>query len=161
MSDQRSTDMAFSRRGMLGMFGGGALAVAGSALAPRAALATPESAAELAVKWAGKAPTEGDARVSLKLPEIAENGNTVPVTVEVESPMTADNYVKKIHILAEGNPTPGVCSFELSASCGKAEVSTRIRMAKTQNIVAVAELSDGSVISNKKETKVTIGGCGG
>ncbi|CCQ73760.1 thiosulfate oxidation carrier protein SoxY [Magnetospira sp. QH-2] len=161
MSDQSKTSMAVSRRGLLGVFGGGALAVAGATLTPKSAQATPDKAAELAKKLSGKMPAGGDARVSLKLPEIAENGNTVPVTVKVESPMTAADHVKKIHIISEGNPNPGVCSFTLSAECGKAEVATRIRMAKTQNIVAVAEMSDGSVISNKKETKVTIGGCGG
>ena len=95
------------------------------------------------------------------MPQIAENGNSVPVTVSVDSPMTADNYVKAVHIVAEANPDPAVASFQFTPMSGKAEVSTRMRLARTQQIVAVAEMSDGSIYSAKTEVKVTIGGCGG
>jgi sulfur-oxidizing protein SoxY len=125
----------------------------------RAARATPESAKELLGKLAKGEPKEG--RISLKAPEIAENGNTVPVTVAVESPMTEKDYVKAVHVVADGNPSPGVASFNFGPQSGKAEVQFRMRMAKTQNLLAIAELSDGSLWSATREVKVTIGGCGG
>ena len=107
-----------------------------------------------------KTPGEGT-MIKLDLPEIAENGNTVPLKVEVDSPMTADNYVKHVHVFADGNPRPDVASFHFSPASGRAAASTRMRLAKTQNIVAVAEMNDGKVVMAKKEVKVTIGGCGG
>lgn len=100
-------------------------------------------------------------RISLSTPEIAENGNTVPVSFEVESAMTADDYVAEVLILAEGNPQAGVARFKFSAMSGEASASTRIRLAKTQDVVAFAKMSDGSLFMDKKTIKVTIGGCGG
>jgi len=107
----------------------------------------------------GKKATPG--KVKLHIPEIAENGNTVPMTVAVDSPMTAAAYVKAIHVVTDNNPRPEVASFYLSPANGKAEVSTRIRLAQTMHVIAYAELSDGSVWSDQAEAKVTIGGCGG
>jgi sulfur-oxidizing protein SoxY len=107
----------------------------------------------------GAAAKEG--KITVKLPEIAENGSTVPITIAVDSPMTDNDYVKSVHIVAEGNPSPEVVSFNLSPAMGKAEVSTRMRLGKTQNVRAVAIMSDGSVYSGLKQVKVTIGGCGG
>jgi len=104
-------------------------------------------------------PIEG--KVSLELPEIAENGNTVPVTVSVESPMTATDYVKAIHILATENPQPGVATFHFSPLSGKASAASRMRLARTQEVVALAELSDGKFLVGRRTVKVTIGGCGG
>ena len=104
-------------------------------------------------------PTEG--KIKLDLPQIAENGNTVPVAFEVESPMSKDNYVKSVHLFADGNPAADVASFHFTPQCGMAKASTRIRLAGTQNIVAVAEMSDKSVYMVKQQVKVTIGGCGG
>jgi sulfur-oxidizing protein SoxY len=124
-----------------------------------AARATPDSARELLGKLAQGEPRPG--RVALKAPEIAENGNTVPVTISVESPMTAADHVKAVHLVADGNPQPGVASFRFGPASGKAEVQLRMRMARTQSIVAVAEMSDGSLWSATREVKVTIGGCGG
>ena len=100
-------------------------------------------------------------KVTVKLPEIAENGNTVPYTVTVDSPMTDKDHVKEIHVIATGNPTPLVATYKLSPASGKAKISSRMRMAKTQDIVVVAQLSNGSFVSGKKNVKVTIGGCGG
>lgn len=107
----------------------------------------------------GATPTEGT--VSLDTPEIAENGNTVPVGVSVDSPMTADSYVASVLILADGNPNPAVATFHFSPMSGAAEAKTRIRLAKTQNVIAVAKMNDGSTFIDRKEVKVTIGGCGG
>ena len=94
-------------------------------------------------------------------PEIAENGNSVPVTVEVDSPMTDGDYVASVTILADGNPNPEVATFHFTPLSGTAAATTRIRLAKTQNVVAIAKMSDGSTFSDRKEVKVTIGGCGG
>jgi sulfur-oxidizing protein SoxY len=105
--------------------------------------------------------TAEEGRISLDLPEIAENGNTVPLTVEVESPMSADDYVKTVHIFADGTPQPTVASMSFTPRSGEAVASTRIRLAETQKIHAIAEMSDGSVFSAVREVKVTIGGCGG
>ncbi len=99
--------------------------------------------------------------IKLTTPAIAENGNTVPISVEVESPFTADDYVKAVHIFAEQNPVPEVVSFHYTAASGKAKNSTRIRLAQTQRVIAIAEMSDGRVFETANEVKVTIGGCGG
>lgn len=107
----------------------------------------------------GTAPQSG--RVLLEMPQIAENGNTVPMSLSVESPMTDSDYVKTVHVFAEGNPVPEVASFHFTPMNGVAEISTRMRMAKTQNIIAVAEMSDGSIFMDSVQVKVTIGGCGG
>jgi sulfur-oxidizing protein SoxY len=102
-----------------------------------------------------------EARITLELPEIAENGNTVPFTVSVESPMTEKEYVRAIHVISTGNPQPGVVTFRLTPQSGKAAVASRMRLARTQDVIALAELSDGKVLQNRRSVKVTIGGCGG
>lgn len=107
----------------------------------------------------GKKPAVGT--VSLTTPEIAENGNTVPITVDVKSAMTKDDYVEAVMVLADGNPSPGVATFRFTPMSGEASATTRIRLAKTQNVIAVAKMSDGSIHMDKKLVKVTIGGCGG
>ena len=104
-------------------------------------------------------PVEG--KVAVKLPEIAENGNTVPYSVTVESPMSDADYVKAIHVISTGNPNALVASYTLSPMSGKAKVSSRMRLAKTQDIIVVAEMSNGKFMTGKKTVKVTIGGCGG
>lgn len=130
-----------------------------AALTPFAAAASPETAKKALSDLVKAEPKAG--KVQIKTQEIAENGNTVPVTVTVESPMSANDYVKAIHVVSDGNPLPAVASFMLSPASGKAEVYFRMRMAATQNIIAVAEMSDGSSWSAAREVKVTIGGCGG
>lgn len=100
-------------------------------------------------------------RIVLELPEIAENGNTVPFAITVDSPMTAQDRVKAAHIVSSGNPQPSVASFYFSDQSGKAAVSSRMRLAKTQDVVAIAELSNGSFLIATRNVKVTIGGCGG
>jgi len=115
---------------------------------------------ELYKKLVGdKSPAEG--KVSIELPEIAENGNTVPYSISVESPMTDAAYVKSVHVMAPGNPGPTIATFHFTPLSGEAKVSSRMRLAKTQDIVAVAEMSDGSMHVGKRTVKVTIGGCGG
>lgn len=103
----------------------------------------------------------GSGKIKLDAPQIAENGLVVPVTVDVESPMTEADYVKAIHVYADGNPLPGVVSYRFTPASGKASVSFRMRLAQTQHVVCVAEMSNGAVHMAKTEVKVTIGGCGG
>jgi len=148
------------RRQMLKSVGLGALALAGTGLSSKTVQATPDKASEYLSKLtSGTVGTLG--KVTVKLPEIAENGRTVPITVSVDSPMTDGDYVKSVHIVSERNPQPEVISFSLSPSMGKAEVRTRMRLGKTQKVRAAAVMSDGSVFTGEKEVKVTIGGCGG
>ncbi len=108
----------------------------------------------------------GDAKpaesgITLEVPEIAENGNTVPFSLTVESPMTTESFVKTLHVFASGNPQVGVASYSFTPASGKAAVASRMRLAQTQDIVAVAALSDGKFLLAKRGVKVTIGGCGG
>ena len=145
-----------SRREVLAL-GAGALALAG-AVVPVAA--TPaEAAAEIAKFTGGKPTSKG--KITIDLPEIAENGNTVPLTITVDSPMTADDHISDILVVADGNPRPGLATFHLSPMSGRAEAATRIRLAATENIIVVAKTSKGQFLTEQKPVKVTIGGCGG
>ena len=151
------TDSKWSRRQFVAGISVSALSFALS----QTAIADQKKVEEALAKLIGdKKPADGP-MIKLDLPEIAENGNTVPLKLEVDSPMTADNFVKHVHIFADGNPRPEVANFHFTPASGKAAASTRMRLATTQNIVAVAEMSDGKVYMAKKEVKVTIGGCGG
>ena len=137
-------------------------AIAGLAamLAPRMSFADEKAvAAEIAKLYGDKKLESG--KIKLDVPEIAENGLVVPVNVDVESPMTDADYVKAVHIFADGNPLPGVVTYRFTPACGKASASTRVRLAQTQNIVCVAEMSNGTLYTAKSNIKVTIGGCGG
>jgi len=102
--------------------------------------------------------TAAAAKIKMDLPEIAENGNTVPMTVSVEG--TKDLYATDLLIVADANPQGGVMTVHFTPE-SVAEVNTRIRCAETQNIIAVAKMSDGSFVTAQREVKVTIGGCGG
>lgn len=104
-------------------------------------------------------PVEG--KLDFDLPEIAENGNTVPFSLAVDSPMTDKEHVRTIHVLSTANPQPGVGSFHFTPASGRAAVSSRMRLARTQSVVAVAELNDGRFLIGRRTVKVTIGGCGG
>src|SRR5262249_50222702 len=129
-----------SRQEGLGLGAGtAALALIGE-VSPAAA--TPQEAAEVIAKFTGGKTAE-KGRISIDLPEIAENGNTVPLTISVESPMTADDHVSDIIVVAEGNPRPGLATFHLTPLSGRAEAAPRIRLAATQNIVVVAKTSKG------------------
>ncbi|MBM3547190.1 MAG: thiosulfate oxidation carrier protein SoxY [Alphaproteobacteria bacterium] len=140
----------------------GATALSAAALAPvllsKAALATPQAAAELLQKLVKGTPRQG--RIRLQSPEIADNGNSVPLTVTVESPMTASDHVTAIHVVADGNPAPGVLSVKLGPENGRAEISVRIRLAASERVIAVAEMADGSLWTASREITVTVGGCG-
>ncbi len=150
--------MNLERRKMLGSTLG--VAVAGLLGGTSIAHAAPEDVAARIKELAGEAEVKSGA-ITLNSPEIAENGNSVPISVSVESPMTDDDYVESVVILAEGNPLPSVATFNFSPASGEAVASTRMRLAKTQNVVAIAKMSNGAVFSDTREVKVTIGGCGG
>jgi len=125
-----------------------------------AALATPQEAdAEIAKFTGGKAMQEG--KITIDLPEIAENGNTIPLAIAVDAPMTAESYVSDILVVADANPNPGIARFQLSPLSGRAEAGTRIRLNTTENVIVVAKTSDGAFYTDRKQVKVTIGGCGG
>jgi sulfur-oxidizing protein SoxY len=136
-----------------------ALAAIAATIAARSASATPDTTREWLAAQAKGTPKEG--KVTLKAPEIAENGNAVPVTVSVDSEMSEKSWVKAIYVAADGNPNPGVITFEFTPMSGKAEAQFRTRLAQTQKLIAVAEMNDGSVYMASREIKVTIGGCGG
>ncbi len=137
----------------------GGLSAAALIIGSRSAFAEPADVeAELKKLFGGK-PMK-NAKIKVTLPELAENGTLVPISFEVESPMTPDNYVKSLHIFADGNPYPWVFTYRFTPEAGRAAGTNKIRLAKSQNIVAVAEMSDGTLNSVKTPIKVTLGGCG-
>jgi len=155
-----STAQISTRRRFLAGSGAavGAFGVGHMMLAVRPAAATPTSMAKAIRDVVGEAPVK-PGKVKLDLPPIVENGNTVPLTVSIDNPMTAANHVKRIHLFNEKNPQPQVATFHLGPRSGRATVSTRIRLADTQTVVAIAELSDGSFWSASADVVVTIAAC--
>ncbi len=105
----------------------------------------------------GARPQAG--RIRIVLPQLAENGNSVPLELDVDSPMSETDFVRSVHVFAERNPRPLVGSFHLGASAGRARLSLRIRLAGTQRVVAIAVLADGSCWSAEAEVVVTSGAC--
>lgn len=149
----------FSRRQVLSL-AGTAVAVCAVSGTPFPAFAAKNDSDDLIKKFTdGKEPVKG--KVKLDLPEIAENGNAVPMTVSVESPMTEESHVTEVLIVADANPNGAVATFHFSPASGVAEANTRIRLAETQNVIAIAKMNDGSVFTDSRQVKVTIGGCGG
>ena len=148
----------FNRRQTLAL-GAGAMTVAVLGASSGPALAKNDADEAIKKFTGGKTPVQG--KVKLDLPEIAENGNTVPMTVTVESPMTEQSHVTDVLIVADENPRSGVVTFHFSPASGVAEANTRIRLAATQDVIAVAKMNDGSLFMTSKQVKVTIGGCGG
>ena len=122
------------------------------------ARATPASMEQAIRDVVGAARVE-TGRITLDLPPLSENGNAVPLTVSVESPMTETDHVRAIHVFTEKNPQPEVLSVHLGPRAGRARVSTRIRLADTQTVVAVCELSDGSFRSSSASVVVTLAAC--
>jgi sulfur-oxidizing protein SoxY len=98
-------------------------------------------------------------RVNLEVPPLSENGNAVPLAVRVESPMTEAEHVKAIHVFTEKNPQPYVISAYLGPRAGRARIATRARIADTQNVTAIAQLSDGSFWSDRVHVVVTLSAC--
>ncbi len=148
-----------SRRKFLAAVGGLAAAAALPSTAAAQATRTPlNHMPDVIRKLVGPAQIN-QGRVKLGLPPLVENGHLVPLTVSVESPMTAAAHVKAIHVFTEKNPLPEVASFHLGPRAGRANVATRIRLADTQTVVAIAELSDGSFWSDSTHVIVTLAAC--
>jgi sulfur-oxidizing protein SoxY len=158
MTDERAK-ISSTRRGFLtgtaGLAGGIALA---TVVAARPGRATPDTMRAAIKKVIGEAPLR-KGKVTIDVPPLVENGNTVPVTVSVDSPMTAADHVKSIHLFNEKNPQPNVIAVHLGPRAGKAALSTRIKLADAQKIIAVAQLSDGSFWSDEADVIVTIAAC--
>jgi sulfur-oxidizing protein SoxY len=122
--------------------------------------ATPaEADAAIAKFTGGKAAENG--RIAIDLPEIAENGNTVPLSIKVDSPMDAEDYVSDIFVVGDANPNAGIVTFHLTPMSGRAEVATRIRLGGTGNVSVLAKTSAGKLYAARQSVKVTVGGCGG
>ena len=130
----------------------------GSWFTPSLVFAKKEDADEAIQKITGGASIK-EGRVTLVIPPLVENGNLVVLKVSVDSPMTANNYVKVIHVVAEGNPYPNIFAAYLSPRSGTANITTRVRLADSQRIWAIAQMSDGSFWSGSAETLVTLSAC--
>jgi sulfur-oxidizing protein SoxY len=131
---------------------------AGVGAAPSPARASNDYAEQIKAFTGGKEPVE--ARLKLELPELAENGNTVPLAVSVDGPMSPESHVQEILVVAPANPNARVARFRFSPQ-SLPEAATRIRLAESQSVIAVAKMSDGTFFSAARPIKVTIGGCGG
>ncbi|MGA7806894.1 SoxY-related AACIE arm protein [Bradyrhizobium sp.] len=147
-----------TRRRFLGLAGGAAIAGAAPGVMVRPAEATPAMLAAAIRAIVGEAAVHAG-KVKLDVPPLVENGNTVPMTVSVDSPMTEQDYVKAIHVFNEKNPQPNIGNFHLGPRAGRAQVGTRIRLADSQTITAIARLSDGSFWSASVDVVVTLAAC--
>ncbi len=142
-----------------------AAAAAATSLLPHTSFAASKGKNDIAYKDAIAAITHGakltpSSKVHLKAPEIAENGAVVPVKITVDSPMTPKSYVKAIHLIATKNGNVRVANVYLTPANGKAMFATRIKLGTTQEVLAIAEMSDGHFLTAAQNVKVTIGGCG-
>jgi sulfur-oxidizing protein SoxY len=158
MTHQNDTLQATRRRFLIDT-----AALAGAAgiwlpLATGPASATPASMRAAIRRVVGEAPvTKG--KLKIDLPPLIENGNAVSLTVAVESPMTVEDHVKAIHVFTEKNPQPNVISVQLGPRAGRATFSSRIRLADSQKVIAIAQMSDGSFWSDEIEVIVTLAAC--
>ncbi|WP_374450151.1 thiosulfate oxidation carrier protein SoxY [Stella sp.] len=143
------------RRRMLRLVAGAGVA---AVLAPLPVRATPEEVRALIGALAGEGPVTR-ARVRLDLPLLVENGNAVAMTVAVDAPLAGPERVEAIHVFAEANPLPDVARFEFGPAAGRPMVSTRIRLATSQTVVAVARTADGRLWSDEVELLVTLAAC--
>ena len=150
--------MMKARRAWLVSLGRLSLFTVGAWFTPQFAFAKKEDAASAIQKMTGGASIK-EGRVNLVIPPLVENGNLVVLKVNVESPMTATDYVKVIHVIAEGNPLPNIFSAHLTSRSGVASITTRVRLADSQTVWAIAQLSDGSFWKGSAETLVTLSAC--
>ncbi|MEN0001474.1 MAG: thiosulfate oxidation carrier protein SoxY [Pseudomonadota bacterium] len=123
-----------------------------------ASASTDEAMARVADFAGGPEPQQGALR--LTVPDVAENGNLVPVSVSVDSPMTEDDFVESVAIFADDNPNPEVIVFNFTPLSGTAAAATRMRLARSQRVIAVAKISTGAVYIDQHPVEVTVGGCG-
>jgi sulfur-oxidizing protein SoxY len=144
-----------TRRRFLGLAGGAAVS---KFVTMRPAQATPAMLASAIRNVVGSAMINSG-KVKLDMPPLVENGNTVPMTISVMSPMTPDDYVRSIHVFNEKNPQPNMGNFYFGPRSGRAQVSTRVRLADSQKIVAIAQLSDGTFWQTSVDVVVTLAAC--
>ena len=147
-----------SRRDLLKVASALALGEAAGLMLVPSAAATPATM-QAAIASVTRGAKVNPGKIKLDIPPLVENGNTVPCSITVDSPMTEVDYVKAIHVFTEKNPQPNVVSIQLGPRAGRASVSTRIRLADTQSVVAIAELSDGSLWSHRVDVLITLGAC--
>ena len=164
---------AMTRRSALGTLGAVGAALATGTLsigAPARAQAQGQSQAlglqesvqdGLKRVFGGRAMKDGAALIKLDIPPIAENGAVVPVSVEVNAPMTPASHVKSIWIVADKNRIPIIAKATLTPEAGQAFVGANVRLGETTDVRAIVEQSDGTLLTAKREVKVTVGGCGG
>jgi len=147
-----------TRRDFLGLAGSAAVAGAVPIVTLQPTEATPAMLTSAIRNIVGEAQVQ-TGKVKIDIPPLVENGNTVPMTVSVTSPMTETDYVKSIHVFNEKNPQPNIGNFYLSAFAGRAQISTRIRLADSQKVVAIARMSDDTFWSASADVIVTLAAC--
>ena len=130
----------------------------GAWFSPLTVFAKKEDAAKAIQEITGDTPVQ-DGKVTLTIPPLVENGNLVVLKVSVDSPMTATNYVKSIHVIAEGNPLPNIFTAYLTPRSGTANLTTRVRLADSQTVWAIAQMNDGSFWRGHADTLVTLSAC--
>ncbi len=150
------TPVLLDRRRFLASLGAGMALVV---LKPGFAAADIAQTQEEIAAAVGDASRAQTGRIGIDMPPLAESGNSVPMTIRVDSPMTEADHCRRVWVFAEGNPRPRVCAVTFTPRAGKAEFSTKIRMARTQNIIAFAEMSDGSLWTQTLNVMVTVGAC--
>lgn len=151
--------MNITRRQTLMLSAGAAAAFAAAGL-PTFAHASADEAAALIAEFIGGAEAQAG-RIVLTAPESADNGNSVAIMVEIESAMSGSDLVESVLIVADGNPRPHVAKFHFTELSGVAFASTRVRLAQSQTVTAVAKMADGSFFIDRREIQVLVGGCTG
>ena len=141
--------LSLSAVGMLGL---------SSWLTPSSAVAKKPEAMEAIAKIVGSNSIR-DGRVKLVIPPLVESGNLVVLKVAIDSPMTVSNYVKAVHVIAEGNPLPNIFTAYFTPRSGRADLTTRVRLAESQRVWAIAQMSDGSFWQDHADTLVTLSAC--
>ena len=152
-----------TRRAVLGVLGAAGVTMALPATPARAQALGQNEAVDAALKrvFGGRPMKDGSGMIKLDIPLIAENGAVVPVSVEVNAPMTPQSYIKHIYVVADKNRIPIVIRVALTPASGQAYMGANIRLGETTDVRAIAEQSDGTLYAMKREVKVTVGGCGG
>ena len=150
--------MQSSRRHWLKRIRSLSILALGAWFSPLTALAKKEDATKAIQEITGGKPII-DGKVKLVIPPLVENGNLVVLKLSVDSPMTANDYVKSVHVIAEGNPLPNIFTVHLTPRSGTANITTRVRLADSQTVWAIAQMSDGSFYRGSAETLVTLSAC--
>jgi sulfur-oxidizing protein SoxY len=150
--------MQLSRRHWLKRIQSLSILALGAWFSPLTALAKKEDATKAIQEITGGKPII-DGKVKLVIPPLVENGNLVVLKLSVDSPMTANDYVKSVHVIAEGNPLPNIFTVHLTPRSGTANITTRVRLADSQTVWAIAQMSDGSFYQGSAETLVTLSAC--